>query len=218
MQIEVWSDMVCPWCFLGKRRLEAALADFPGREDVAVVHRAFQLDPEAVTEGRSTVEVLAAKYGITDVQAVDMMSDVTDTAAGAGLNYRLPDTVSGNTADAHRTVLWAQDQGRGGELLEALFAGYFEQALPVFKATDLAPFVAQVGLDPDAMAAMLATDTYRDQVEQDQQLAAAMGAGGVPFFVFERKVGVSGAQPVSVFAAALRQAVEDQGEAELRTD
>lgn len=208
MQVEVWSDMVCPWCFLGKRRLEAALADFAGRDDVAVIHRAFQLDPGAATEARSTVEVLAAKYGITPGQAVDMMSDVTDTAAGDGLRYRLPDTVSGNTADAHRVVLWAQDQGRGGDLLEALFSGYFEQAQPVFTTADLAPFVAQVGLDPAAMEAMLATDAYRDHVVEDQREAAALGAGGVPFFVFDRKVGVSGAQPVAVFAAALRQADE----------
>lgn len=208
MQVEVWSDMVCPWCFLGKRRLEAALADYPGGVDVNVVHRAFQLDPDAVTEGRSTVDMLAERYRISAEQAVDMMSDVTDTAAGAGLNYRLADTLSGNTADAHRAVLWAQDQGRGRELLEALFTGYFEQARSVFKAADLAPFAAQVGLDPDQMTAMLATDAYVDVVVQDQQLAAAMGARGVPFFVFDRKIGVSGAQPVSVFAAALRQAAE----------
>lgn len=208
MQVEVWSDMVCPWCFLGKRRLEAALADYPGGVDVNVVHRAFQLDPDAVTEGRSTVDMLAERYRISAEQAVDMMSDVTDTAAGAGLNYRLADTLSGNTADAHRAVLWAQDQGRGRELLEALFTGYFEQARSVFTAADLAPFAAQVGLDPDQMTAMLATDAYVDVVVQDQQLAAAMGARGVPFFVFDRKIGVSGAQPVSVFAAALRQAAE----------
>jgi predicted DsbA family dithiol-disulfide isomerase len=208
MQIEVWSDMVCPWCFLGKRRLEAALVDLPASDGVTVVHRAFQLDPDAVTAGRKTVDVLAEKYRITEEQAVEMMSDVTDTAAEAGLHYRLADTVSGNTADAHRVVLWAQEQGRGGPLLEALFAGYFEQARPVFTADDLAPFVAAVGLDPGDMAAMLATDDFRAQVQEDQRTAAALGARGVPFFVFDRTVGVSGAQPVAAFAAALRKASE----------
>ena len=177
MQVEVWSDMVCPWCFLGKRRLEAALADFAGRDDVTVIHRAFQLDPglrpRAVHRRGAGGEVRHHPG-----QAVDMMSDVTDTAAGDGLRYRLPDTVSGNTADAHRVVLWAQDQGRGGDLLEALFSGYFEQAQPVFTTADLAPFVAQVGLDPAAMEAMLATDAYRDHVVEDQREAAALGAGG----------------------------------------
>ncbi len=208
MQVEVWSDMVCPWCFIGRRRLQAALAEFPGRDDVTVIHRAFQLDPRAATEGRSTVEVLAAKYGITPGQAVDMMSDVTDTAAGVGLHYQLADTVSGNTADAHRVALWAQEQGRGDELLEALFAGYFEQAEPIFTAADLAPFAVQAGLDPAAMEAMLDTDAYRGEVADDQRLAAAMGASGVPFFVFDRKVGVAGAQPIEVLAEALRQAAE----------
>lgn len=211
MQIEVWSDMVCPWCFLGKRRLETALTDFPSSSDVTVVHRAFQLDPDAVTAGRKTVEVLAERYRITEEQAVDMMSDVTDTAAEAGLHYRLAETASGNTADAHRAVLWAQLQGKGEPLLEALFSGYFEQARPVFTADDLAPFVAAIGLDPDAMVAMLATDAFRAQVQDDQRAAAALGARGVPFFVFDRKVGLSGAQPVATFASALRQVSDNDG-------
>lgn len=203
MMVEVWSDMVCPWCFIGKRRFEQALAEFPGAADVQVVHRAFQLDPGATTLGRRTADVLAEKYDISPAQAVDMMADVTDTAATVGLRYRLADTVAGNTADAHRLVLWAQDQGRGSALLEVLFAGYFEQAQPVFSAADLLPFCQEVGLDPTAAAAMLDSDDYREQVRTDQALAAQFGARGVPFFVFDRVRGVSGAQPVAVFAQAL---------------
>lgn len=208
MIVEIWSDMVCPWCFIGKRRFEQALAGFEGRDDVTVLHRAFQLEPQAVSEGRSTVEVLAAKYGISTDEAVDLMSDVSDTAAGAGLTYRLADTVSGNTADAHRTVLWAQNQGRGSELLEELFSAYFEQALPVFTVEQLLPHVEAVGLVPAAAADMLATDAYAEEVHADQEDARRLGAGGVPFFVFDRRVGVSGAQPVATFAAALRQVAE----------
>jgi predicted DsbA family dithiol-disulfide isomerase len=204
MVVEMWSDMVCPWCFIGKRRFEQALAEFPGAADVEVVHRAFQLDPTAETAGRRTVDVLAEKYQIAREQAVDMMSDVTDTAATVGLRYRLADTVSGNTGDAHRLVLWAQEQGLGADLVEALFTGYFEQAQPIFTPSDLLPFCEQVGLDADAAAAVLASDGYRDRVRADQALAAQFGARGVPFFVFDRTRGVSGAQPVAVFGEALR--------------
>lgn len=204
MVVEIWSDMVCPWCFIGKRRFEQALAEFSGAAEVEVVHRAFQLDPGAATRGRRTVDVLVENYDITTAQAVDMMADVTDTAATVGLRYRLADTVAGNTADAHRLVLWAQDHGRGSTLLEALFEGYFEQARPVFTVAELLPFCEPAGLDPTAAAAMLGSDDYRDRVRSDQALAAQFGARGVPFFVFDRVRGVSGAQPVAVFTQALR--------------
>ena len=206
MQVEIWSDMVCPWCFIGKRQFERALAGYPDRERVTVVHRAFQLDPDATSDGRRTVEVLSQKYEITLSQAVDMMSDVSDTAAEAGLHYRLAETVSGNTADARRTVLWAQRQGRGAALLEALFSSYFERALPVFTAEELHPLVAGVGLDADAALTMLSSADYRDQVAADQVTAAQLGARGVPFFVFDRRTAVAGAQPVSTFADALASA------------
>lgn len=206
MEIEVWSDVVCPWCFIGKRRLEQALAQHPGGDLVKVRHRAFQLDPTAVTAGRPTVEVLAEKYGIDVDQAVEMMSDVTDTAAEVGLHYRLAETLSGNTADAHRVLLWAQEHEQGAPLLEAMFAAYFEQGRPIFTGDELGPLVADVGLDAEAAVAMLAGDDFLDAVAEDQVLAAQFGARGVPFFVFDRKVGVSGAQPVAVFLDALTQA------------
>lgn len=202
--VEIWSDMVCPWCFIGKRRFEQALAEFRGAAEVEVVHRAFQLDPGASSEGRRTVEVLAQRYDISDQQAIDMMSDVTDTAATVGLRYRLADTVAGNTEEAHRLVLWAQALGLGGALMEALFEGYFEQARPVFTAAELMPFVTEVGLDPVAAAVVLASDDYRAQVRSDQALAARLGARGVPYFLFDRTRAVSGAQPAAVFAKALR--------------
>lgn len=204
MVVEIWSDMVCPWCFIGKRRFEQALAEFRGAAEVEVVHRAFQLDPGASSEGRRTVEVLAQRYDISDQQAIDMMSDVTDTAATVGLRYRLADTVAGNTEEAHRLVLWAQALGLGGALMEALFEGYFEQARPVFTAAELMPFVTEVGLDPVAAAVVLASDDYRAQVRSDQALAARLGARGVPYFLFDRTRAVSGAQPAAVFAKALR--------------
>jgi predicted DsbA family dithiol-disulfide isomerase len=204
MLIEVWSDVVCPWCFIGKRRLESALEQ-AGVKDAEIVYRAFQLDPSATTDGARTVDVISRKYGVSLEEAEKMMDNVTSVAAGEGLNFRLLDGVSGNTGDAHRLMLWAAEQGRGQELVEALFHRYFELAEPVFTIDDLLPIAEEVGLDRAAAAELLASDAYADQVVADQAQAAAYGANGVPFFVFDRKVGFSGAQPLEVFLGALEQ-------------
>ena len=204
MLIEVWSDVVCPWCFIGKRRLESALEQ-AGVGDAEIVYRAFQLDPSATTDGVRTVDVISRKYGVSPAEAEEMMGNVTSVAAGEGLNFRLLDGVSGNTGDAHRLLLWAAEQGRGQEFVEALFHHYFELAEPVFTADDLLPIAEEVGLDRAAAAALLASDAYAQQVAEDQAQAAAYGATGVPFFVFDRKVGFSGAQPLEVFVGALEQ-------------
>ena len=204
MQIEVWSDVVCPWCFIGKRRLERALAD-SGLTDVEVVHRAFQLDPHATTDGRRTVEVIARKYGTDVAGAEEMMGQVTAVASGEGLAFRLLDTTSGNTELAHEVLLWAQDQDRGQELLERLFAAYFEQAQPIFTLEDLLHHVSAVGLDADQARAAVASGVYRGRVAEDVDLARQFGATGVPFFVFDRRYGISGAQPLEAFAQTLRE-------------
>jgi predicted DsbA family dithiol-disulfide isomerase len=204
MLIEVWSDVVCPWCFIGKRRLESALEQ-AGVTDAEIVYRAFQLDPSATTDGARTVDVISRKYGVSLEEAEKMMDNVTSAAAGEGLNFRLLDGVSGNTGDAHRLMLWAAEQGRGQELVEALFHRYFELAEPVFTTDDLLPIAEEVGLDRAAAAELLACDAYADQVVADQAQAAAYGANGVPFFVFDRKVAFSGAQPLEVFLGALEQ-------------
>jgi len=204
MLIEVWSDVVCPWCFIGKRRLDSALEQ-AGVKDAEIVYRAFQLDPSATTDGARTVDVISRKYGVSLEEAEKMMDNVTSVAAGEGLNFRLLDGVSGNTGDAHRLILWAAEQGRGQELVEALFHRYFELAEPVFTTDDLLPIAAEVGLDRAAAAELLSSDAYADQVVADQAQAADYGANGVPFFVFDRKVGFSGAQPLEVFLGALEQ-------------
>jgi len=204
MLIEVWSDVVCPWCFIGKRRLDSALEQ-AGVKDAEIVYRAFQLDPSATTDGVRTIDVISRKYGVSLEEAEKMMGNVTSAAAGEGLNFRLLEGVSGNTGDAHRLILWAAEQGRGQELIEALFHHYFELAEPVFTTDDLLPIAEEVGLDRAAAAELLASDAYADQVVADQEQAAAYGANGVPFFVFDRKVGFSGAQPLEVFLGALEQ-------------
>lgn len=208
MQIEVWADVVCPWCYIGKRRLQSALAERGIADDVEIVHRAFQLDPTASTTTAPTIDHLAAKYGVTREQALDMMSDVTEVAAGEGLDYHLDRTMTGNTRDAHRLALWAQDQDPvlAQQLLEAMYSAYFEQGRGVFRTEDLVALAAEVGLDSHAAREMLADTAYLDQVVQDQVLARTFGANGVPFFVIDRAYGVSGAQPLEVFLDAIDQA------------
>lgn len=213
MQIEVWADVVCPWCYIGKRRLQAALAERGIADDVEIVHRAFQLDPTASTISEPTVDHLAEKYAVTREQALDMMSDVTEVAAGEGLTYRLDLTMTGNTRDAHRLALWAQDQdpALAQQLLEEMYSAYFEQGRSVFGVDDLVELAEQVGLAGGAVRDMLASTAYVDQVVEDQALARTFGAGGVPFFVIDRAYGVSGAQPVSAFLHAIDQASAASG-------
>ena len=211
MKIEVWADVVCPWCYIGKKRLQSALAQ---REltDVEIVHRAFQLDPTASTVTEPTVDHLAAKYGVTREQALDMMSDVTEVAAAEGLDYRLDLCMTGNTRDAHRLALWAQEQDAAAcqRLLEAMYSAYFTQGRGVFSSDDLAGLAGEAGLDVEAARDVLAGTAYLDDVVQDQVLARTFGANGVPFFVIDRAYGVSGAQPVEVFLNAIDQAAAAQ--------
>ena len=208
MQIEVWSDVVCPWCYIGKRRLQQALRERGISDQIDIVHRAFQLDPTASTVMEPTVDHLAAKYGITREQALDMMSAVTRVAATEGLDYRLDLCMTGNTRDAHRLVLWAQetDPAAAQPLLEAMYSAYFTQGRGVFATDDLVALATEIGLDGEAARDMLAGTAFLDQVVQDQVLARTFGANAVPFVVIDRAFGVSGAQPVEAFLSAIDQA------------
>ena len=208
MQIEVWADVVCPWCYIGKRRLQSALEQRGLADDVEIVHRAFQLDPTASTTTEPTIDHLAAKYGVSRDEALAMMTNVTEVAAAEGLDYHLDLCMTGNTRDAHRLALWAQEQDPAiaDQLLEAMYSAYFEQGRGVFTTDDLVAFASEVGLDADAAREMLSGTAYLDQVVQDQVLARTFGANGVPFFVIDRAYGVSGAQPVEVFLSAIDQA------------
>ena len=207
MIIEVWSDVVCPWCFIGKRRLEKAIAKLPAGTPIEVRHRAFQLQPdiEGVTR---TSDYLASKYRVDVDQVAAMQANVCSVADGEGLCYDLSDTLSGNTLDAHRLVLWSAEKGKQAELLEAMYSGYFEQLLPLFTHEDLLKIVELAGLSVDEAREVLQSDAYASQVVEDQQVAASLGANGVPFFVFDMKIGFSGAQPDEVFEQAIAQALK----------
>lgn len=207
MRIEVWSDVVCPWCFIGKRRLDAALAATDTRAEI--VHRAFQLDPHARTEGHRMVDHLAAKYGVDHAGAAAMMEQVTEAARSVGLQYRLAHTLTGNTLHAHRLVLWAQDRyghDTAQALLERIMTAYFCSAEPIFEAADLLPHAVAAGIDADAARALLVSAELSEQVAVDQREASELGATGVPFFVIDRRFGIPGAQPAEVFERALLQA------------
>ena len=210
MQIEVWADLVCPWCYIGKRQLEIALEGFEHRDEVTIWHRAYQLNPNSSATPEPTIEMLASKYGVSVAEAKEMQSGVTQAAARVGLHYQLDKTLSGNTRDGHRLVLWAQDQSHaaGERLLGTLFSAYFEQGASIFGIDELASFAASAGLDEGQARALLAGDEYADFVHRDQEIARTLGCTGVPFFVLDERFGVTGAQSSELFASALQQAWE----------
>lgn len=176
--------------------------------DVQIRHRAFQLDPSAHGPSEPTVDHLAVKYGVARDQALAMMSQVTQVADGEGLHYQLEETMTGNTRDAHRVVLWVQDQNPDATqpLLNDLYSAYFERGASTFTGEELAPFVHARGIDAEAMMRMLQSGDYVDRVSEDQDAARQLGANGVPFFVFDDALGFSGAQSLDVFRSAIAQA------------
>jgi len=212
MQVEIWSDVVCPWCYLGKRRFERALAAFDHSADVEVVYRSFELDPSA-PRGETTpvVDMLAGKYGMTPQQAEDVQRQMEERAAGDGLTFRMAGLRSGNTRDAHRLIQLARVRGRQAELMERLHRAYFTDQESVFDHAALTLLAAEAGLDADEAAKVLDSGEYADEVTADEQTAHALGATGVPFFVIDRRYGISGAQPAEVISQALAQAWADSG-------
>lgn len=204
MIIDVWSDIVCPWCFIGRRRLQKAIANYGAGHEVTVRHRAFQLQPD-ISEVVPTAEHLAKKYRLDKTKVAEMQANVCSIADGEGLCYDLENTLSGNTADAHRLILWAETIGRDDDLLEALYSAYFEKSKPVFSHEDLLSITDGIGIDRIAAKALLASDEYKDRIQEDQALAASHGANGVPFYVIDMKFGISGAQPQENFDQVFSQ-------------
>lgn len=198
MIIDVWSDIVCPWCFIGRRRLQKAIANHGASQDITVRHRAFQLQPD-ISGVVPTAEHLAQKYRIDKTKVAEMQANVCSIADGEGLCYNLENTLSGNTADAHRLILWAETTGRGDDLLEALYSAYFEKSRSVFSHEDLLAIAQEIGIDRASASALLASDEYRERIQEDQALASSLGANGVPFYVVDMKFGISGAQPQELF-------------------
>jgi len=207
MDVEIWSDVVCPWCYIGKRRFERALAVFDHRGEVSVSWRSFQLDPNAPpTSEDDPVDRIAARYGMSRAGAEAAQARVTASAAIEGLNFHLDRTRSGNTFDAHRLIHHAQSFGRQDALKERLMAAYFVEGAAIGEHDVLARLAVEVGLDGPVVRAVLDSDAYADDVRRDELEARHLGITGVPFFVLDRAYGVSGAQPSEVILSALSQA------------
>jgi predicted DsbA family dithiol-disulfide isomerase len=210
MQVEIWSDPVCPWCYLGKRRFERALESFGHRDEVTVVYRSFELDPSAPPGVTTpTVERLADKYGMTAGQADDTQRQMEQRAAQDGLEFRMDGLRSGNTRDAHRLLHLAKAHGVQAELAERLHRAYFTEQASIFDHSSLTGLAVEAGLDRDDVIRVLASQEYGDAVDTDEAMAAALGVNGVPLFVVDRRYGISGAQPPEVIAQVLDQAWAD---------
>ncbi len=207
LKIDVWSDIVCPWCAIGKRRLEIALARFPHSDDVEVVWRAFELDPSApaVRKGDNATR-LAEKYGRTKAQAEAMIQSVTDAAAKDGLHFQLSRALSGNTFDAHRVLHLAAERGLQGAVKERFFRGYMSEGRAIGEHEVLVQLASEAGLGAEEVRAVLASDRYVTEVREEEEAARRLGINGVPFFVLAGKYAISGAQPADVILRALEQA------------
>ncbi|MFN7145128.1 MAG: DsbA family oxidoreductase [Myxococcota bacterium] len=208
VRVDVWSDVVCPWCYIGKRRLEAALERFPHRDGVEVVFHSFELDPSAPRDSAtSLVDMLATKYGMSRAKAEEMQRSVTAVAAEDGLDFHLDEAAPANTFDAHRLLHLAKARGKQEAVKEALFAAYFTEGRKVGETATLVEVGVGAGLpEADVRAVVADASAYAAEVRADENTARQYGIRGVPFFVLDEKYGISGAQPADALLAALSRA------------
>ena len=206
MRVDVWGDVVCPWCYIGERRFARGLAGFEHHDKVDVVYRSFELDP-SIPKGQATpvLDLLAAKYGLSRAEAGQAEARVAALAAAEDLGFT-SDRAAGNTFDAHRLVHLGRERGAAGHLLQCMYHAYFAEGRPVFDVGTLVSVAAEAGLDPDRAQQALENGSYGEAVRADEDEARALGITGVPFYVIDGKYGVSGAQPAEAFTRALQQA------------
>lgn len=213
VDVQIWSDVACPWCYVGKRRFERAVERF--REeggDVQVTYRSFELSPDTPVDFEGDeVDFLARHKGMPRDQVVGMLDQMTQVAAAEGLDYDFGALQHTNTVLAHRLLQHARTVGLQAEVKERLLAAYFVEGRHVGRVEDLADLAAEVGLDRAATLEALSGDAYLAEVRADQEQAVALGVRGVPFYVLDDRLGVSGAQDPETFLAALRRAAEEQG-------
>ncbi|MGX1162510.1 putative DsbA family dithiol-disulfide isomerase [Arthrobacter sp. SLBN-100] len=207
MKIEIWSDVACPWCYIGKRRFETALASFEHRDSVEVKWRSYQLDPTLPEHYDGTeLEYLSTRKGIPAHQVSQMFQHVTEQANGEGLEYRFEAVVVANSFTAHRLIHLAAVHGKQDEAKERLLSDHFEHGKDIGSLEYLASLALDLGINKDEAEELFTTDKYADDVRFDFEEGRALGISGVPFFVIDRKFGLSGAQPAETFTAALNQA------------
>jgi predicted DsbA family dithiol-disulfide isomerase len=211
MRVDIWSDLVCPWCYLGKRRFDKALSSLSPDTSIEVVHRSFQLDPSLpVGQSLPVRDMLMRKYRLTPRQVEDMDLRMTQTAVAEGLDFHLEGTVTGNTAAAHQLVHLAADHGLQDTMIERLYRAYFVEQASIFDHDALVVLADGTGVDPAEAAAALRDERYAAAVARDLDAARRLGITGVPFFVIDGRLGVSGAQSPDVFLAALQRAATER--------
>jgi predicted DsbA family dithiol-disulfide isomerase len=207
MQVEIWSDVVCPWCYIGKRRFETALAQYEHADEVEVTWRSFELDPTAPHRSEQSLEeLLAGKYGMSLDEARAANERVSAMAAAEGLDYQLHRASPTNTFDAHRLIQLAAAHGLQDAAQERLMRAYFCEGAALSDHDTLRALAAELGLPGDEVDTLLSSERHADLVRGDQELAQRMGVQGVPFFAIDRRFGVSGAQPVQQIIEALETA------------
>ena len=207
MRVDIWSDVVCPWCYVGKARFEKAMAAFRHAGDVEVVYHSFELDPGAVDTGETNIQMLAKKLGMPVAQARQAEDRVAGLAEAEGLGYQ-PERPIGNTFDLHRVIHLGKAHGVQAELITGLYHAHFAQNRPVFDAGVIVTVAANAGLAAEDVRKVLDSDSYAEAVREDEEQARQLGISGVPFYVLDMAIGVSGAQPVQAFETALTQAWE----------
>ncbi|WP_243299481.1 DsbA family oxidoreductase [Bacillus litorisediminis] len=211
MKIEVWSDFACPFCYIGKRRLEEALEQFPHRDQVEVEFRSFELDPDAPKDQKDSLhEVLAKKYRTSIEQAKAMNQNVSEMAQTVGLTYNLDMAIPTNTFTAHRLAQYAKSQGKEKEMVELLFKAYFTEGKHLSDHDTLVQLASEAGLDEQGVKAVLEGNDFSNEVHSNEMEAQQLGVTGVPFFVINRKYGISGAQPLEVFVETLEKVWQEE--------
>src|ERR1700745_4232779 len=196
MRVDIWSDVVCPWCYVGKARFEKALGKFPHSGDVEVVYRSFELDPDALDTGETNIQMLSKKFGLPIAQARQAEERVAGLARAEGLEYE-PERPIGNTFDLHRVIHLGRDKGVQAGLISGIYQAHFAQSRPIFDAGVITTVATKAGLDADDVRDVLGSESYADAVRGDEAQARELEISGVPFYVFDMALGVSGEQSVA---------------------
>lgn len=211
MKIEIWSDVVCPFCYIGKRKFENALIDFEGRDQVEIVWKSFQLDPDLqAIPGQSAHNWLGKRKGTTEAEGRKMNDQMTAIAREVGLEYNFDIAVVSNTMDSHRLLHLAEEHGVQGAMKERLFRAYYTEGKDIGDHSTLVALGTELNIPASEIKAMLESDLYRNEVEHDQVQASQIGVQGVPFFVFNNKYAVSGAQPTHHFKEVLEKVWKEE--------
>lgn len=211
MKVEIWSDIFCPFCYIGKRKFELALKEFDKKEEVEVRYRSFELNPNAPKSNDKNIhELIASKYGISYEEAKLNNDNIVKQAKDLGVEYNFDTLVVTNSFDAHRMIHFAEKYGKMQEMTEALFKAYFTDSKNVSDFNTLGDIVSNIGLDKDEAIKVLNNNEYKDLVRRDEEMARHYGISSVPFFIFNDKFSVSGAQPTEIFSMALNKAMEDE--------